>query len=194
MRLIGLTLLASLVLAACASAPAGPPPPAGVAYVGRQAQLVLPKPPGYPGEREIAQTVIADYGGRKMAFDAVVSLSPKAVHMIVTAPAGPRIAEISWTAEGINGAFSGPAPKGLRNENLLADLFIVNWPAAAVEAAMGPGVTVTDGPEGRRSIRKDGKALVEIAPLPSDGDGQVRRSLRNIEFGYSLELITREAP
>ena len=193
MRLTLAILLASLTLAACSTPPVGPPPPAGVAFVGRQAQLILPNPPGYPTEREIAQTVIANYGGRKMAFDAIVSLSPAAVHMIVTAPAGPRIAEINWTKDGVSGAFSGPAPKGLRNENLLADLFLTHWPAAAIQQAMGPGVIVTDGPEGRRAIQKDGKLLVEISPLPSEGDGQTRRSFRNVEFGYSLELITREA-
>ena len=91
-------LLAGLLLTGCVTGPpAGPPPPAGVAAVARdRVYLTLPVPPGYPGETEIAQSIVASYGPRKVAIDALVSLSPAKVTIIVTAPAGPRVAQIDW--------------------------------------------------------------------------------------------------
>ncbi|MBX3479403.1 MAG: DUF3261 domain-containing protein [Caulobacter sp.] len=196
---LALTLAAlclGATLAGCATAPSGPPPPAGIAAVARgQTWLTLPRPPGYPREREMAQSIVASYGPRKTAFDALVSLSPERVTVIVTAPAGPRVAQIDWTASGVATRTDGPTPPGFRAENVLADMVMAEWPKAALETALGGRLAVWDYPDGRRKLVRDDKELVvEITPPVADADGAVRRTLTNYDFDYSLTIVSREAP
>jgi len=186
------------LLTGCVTAPPGPPPPPGSAAVARNAlYLTLPLPPGFPDEREMAQSVVADYGPRKIAFDALVSLSPDRVIVIVTAPAGPRIARIDWTKDGVAVQTEGPPPPGFRAENVLADLVLANWPKAAVESAINNRLLVWDFADGRRKLVREGadgrELVIDITAPVADGDGSVRRVLTNHDFGYSLTLVTREA-
>ncbi|MBI1405484.1 MAG: DUF3261 domain-containing protein [Caulobacter sp.] len=198
MRLVSIlaALTVALALTGCATAPPGPPPPAGVAAVARgQTWLSLPRPPGYPGEREMAQSIVANYGPRKAAFDALVSLSPDRVTVIVTAPAGPRVAQIDWTAGGVVTRADGPTPPGFRAENVLADMVMADWPKAALETALAGRLAVWDYPDGRRKlVRDDRELVVEITPPVADADGSVRRTLTNYDFDYSLTIVTRETP
>lgn len=192
-RAAALLVAACVLVAGCVTAPQGPPPPPGVAAIGRgPIYLTLPRPPAFPGEREFAQSIVADYGSRKIAFDALVSLSPERVTVIVTAPAGPRLAQIDWTAEGVKTAMDGPAPPGFRAENLLADLVMARWPKPLLEQALGGRLEVWDYADGRRKLVREGKeTIVEIAPPVIDAAGAERRVLTNHHFGYSLTIITR---
>lgn len=188
-------LLAALLLAGCVTGPpAGPPPPPGVAVVARdQVYLTLPSPPGYPRETEMAQSIVAQYGPRKVAFDALVSLSPQTVTVIVTAPAGPRVAQIDWDAQGVRSRTEGPAPPGFRAENVLADMVMAHWPKAALEKALAGRLEVWDYPDGHRKLVRGGRELVvDIPPAVREPDGASRRTLTNHDFGYSLTIISRE--
>jgi hypothetical protein len=192
-----LAVMAGL-LTGCVTAPPGPPPPPGSAAVARDSlYLTLPLPPGFPEEREMAQSVVADYGPRKVAFDALVSLSPDRVIVIVTAPAGPRIARIDWTKDGVAVQTEGPPPPGFRAENVLADLVLANWPKAAVETAINDRLLVWDFADGRRKLVREGagrrELVIDITAPVADGDGSISRVLTNHDFGYSLTLVTREA-
>jgi hypothetical protein len=188
-------LLAGSLLAGCVTAPPGPPPPAGVAAVARdRLWLTLPLPPAYPVEREMAQSIVARYGPRKIAFDALVSLSPSAVRVIVTAPAGPRLAQIDWTAQGVVTKMDGPPPPGFRGENVLADMVLANWPKAALEQALGGRLQVWDYPDGRRKLVRGQELVVDISPAVRDEDGATQRTLNNYDFDYSLTIVSRDAP
>jgi hypothetical protein len=188
-------LLAGVLLAGCVTGPpAGPPPPPGVAAVARdKVYLTLPTPPGYPGETEMAQSIVAQYGPRKVAFDALVSLSPSKVTVIVTAPAGPRVAQIDWDADGVRGKTEGQAPPGFRAENVLADMVMANWPKPALEQALGGRLEVWDYPNGHRKLVRGKELVVDIPPAARDADGASRRTLTNHDFGYSLTIVSREA-
>jgi hypothetical protein len=191
-RLTFLCLLAALTTA-CATAPSGPPPPPGVAAVARdQLYLTLPLPPGYPEEKEMAQSIVATYGPRKVAFDALVSLGPDKVTVIVTAPAGPRVAQIDWTAEGIVSRTEGAPPPGFRGENVLADMVMTHWPKAALEKALGGRLEVWDYPDGRRKLVRGRELVIDIAPPERDADGSTKRVLTNYDFNYSLTIVSRE--
>jgi hypothetical protein len=193
LMLTGLAL-AGAGLSGCASGPPGPPPPAGVAAVARdRLWLTLPTPPAYPGEREMAQSIVAQYGPRKIAFDALVSLSPEVVRVIVTAPAGPRLAEITWNASGVATRMDGPAPPGFRGENVLADLVLASWPKASLEKALGGRLAVWDYPDGRRKLVRGRELVVDISAPVTDADGAIHRTLVNYDFDYSLTILTRES-
>ncbi|NBB14699.1 DUF3261 domain-containing protein [Caulobacter sp. SLTY] len=191
-RLLLLCALAALTTA-CATAPSGPPPPAGVAVVARdQLYLTLPMPPGYPEEREMAQSIVAAYGPRKAAFDALVSLGPEKVTVIVTAPAGPRVAQIDWTAAGVATKTEGTPPPGFRAENVLADMVMTHWPKAALEKALGGRLEVWDYPDGRRRLVRGRELVVDIAPPVRDADGSTKRVLTHYDFNYSLTIVSRD--
>ncbi|WGM40549.1 DUF3261 domain-containing protein [Caulobacter sp. NIBR1757] len=188
-------LLAGTLLAGCVTGPpAGPPPPAGVAAVARdRVYLTLPLPPAYPGEKEMAQSIVAQYGPRKVAFDALVSLSPQKVTVIVTAPAGPRVAQIDWDATGVRTKTDGAPPPGFRGENVLADLVMTSWPRTALEKALGGRLEVWDYPDGHRKLVRDRELVVDIPPAVRDADGSSKRTLTNHDFGYTLTIVSREA-
>jgi hypothetical protein len=193
MRRVLLVCLTAALLTACATAPSGPPPPPGVAAVARgQTWLTLSRPPGYPREREMAQSIVADYGVQKVAFDAIVSLSPTAVTVVVTAPAGPRIAQIDWDAQGVRSRTEGAPPPGFRAENVLADMVMTHWPKTALEQALGGRLAVWDYPDGRRKLVRGHELVVEITPPVMDADGSSKRTLTNYDFGYSLTIASRE--
>jgi hypothetical protein len=181
------------LLGGCATAPPGPPPPAGVAAIARgPVYLTLPRPPAFPTEQEFAQSIVADYGPRKIAFDALVSLGPDRVTVIVTAPAGPRLAQIDWTAEGVRTAMDGPAPPGFRAENVLADLVVARWPKPLLEQALGGRLEVWDYQDGRRKLVRDkAETIIEVSPPTTDASGAERRTLTNYHFDYRLTIITR---
>lgn len=182
--------LACVALAGCAVRPAPVATSPGTAVIGHGASLVLPRPPGYPGRKSLTQTVIADARGRRMAFDAVLDLSPEAVEMAIAAPSGPRLVEISWNTEGVSPLDPKVAPKGLRSENLLADVFMTLWPKAQVESALRPAGEVRDLPDGSgRTILVGGVPRVKIVTVPADGGG-TRTNVRNLDFHYSLTLIS----
>ncbi|RYF92583.1 MAG: DUF3261 domain-containing protein [Caulobacteraceae bacterium] len=186
--------LTGLLLAGCMTAPSGPSPPAGVAAVARdRVYLTLPTPPGYPGEREMAQSIVAAYGPRKVAFDALVSLSPARVSIIVTAPAGPRVAQIDWDEAGVRTQTDGPPPAGFRAENVLADMVMSNWPRPALVKALAGRLEVWDYPDGHRKLVRGNELVVDIPPAVREADGSSRRTLTNHDFGYSLTIISREA-
>jgi hypothetical protein len=182
--------LACVALAGCAEIPEPEATSPGTAVIGDGASLVLPRPPGYPGRKSLTQTVIADAQGRRIVFDAVLDLSPKTVEVAIAAPSGPRLGEISWNAEGVSPLDPMVAPKGLRSENLLADVFMTLWPKAQVESALRPAGEVRDLPDGSgRTILVGGVPRVKIVTVPADGGG-TRTTVRNLDFHYSLTLIS----
>jgi hypothetical protein len=188
-RLVAATLTC-VILAGCAATSLPPTTPAGTAVIGHGASLVLPRPPGYPGRKSLSQSVIADARGRRMAFDAVLDLSPEAVEIAIAAPNGPRLGEISWNSEGVSPLDPKVVPKGLRSENLLADVYMMLWPKAQVESALRPAGEVRDLPgESGRTILVAGVPRVTIVTVPVVGGG-TRTTLRNLDFHYSLTLIS----
>lgn len=182
----GLILGAAALAASCATAPDAAPPQAMIA---EDVVLTLPAPPGYPETRSLMQTVRARYGERDAAFEAVVSLAPEQVEIVLTVLGGPRLATIHWDGEGVREERSPLAPEGVPTENILADLFLATWPADAVTAALPAGVTLVSAADGGRSIRRGKVVLVDIVPDPADA---ARRVVRNRAFGYEVTIVSRD--
>jgi hypothetical protein len=186
LKIAALSLLCAL--AACRGVTAQQDPP-GVARIAHGVSLVLPAPPGFPQPRRFDQMVTASFGKRELVFESFVDLGPEAVLVAITAPNGPRLATIDWTKAGIKGDRAASIPAELREENLLADMMLVYWPAQAIEAAMRPDGVVVDHADGSRTISSGGRAIVEVRRLAAT-EGVERRVLTNSDLHYTLALST----
>ena len=181
-----LVLSLALLATGCASTPGAQPH----ARIAEDVQLTLPLPPAYPETRTIVQTARAHYGDRQGALEAVVSLSPTRVVIVLTALSGPRLATITWDAKGVRAERALIAPEGVPVENILADIFVTVWPAEAVAAALPEGVTLSVV-EGARSIRRGDQLIVEVIP---DATDPARTLVRNRAFGYELTIVSQTVP
>lgn len=176
---------AALAAGACAHAPA----PQLRAHITPEAELTLPLPPAYPNERVIQQSVEAHYGERHAAFEAIVSLAPDAVDIVVTAAGGPRLATIHWTNDGVSAERALLAPGEIPAENILSDIFISLWPEAAVRHALPDDCVLETGEGPARSVSCGGQDVMAISPDP-ERDGAV--IVRNNAFGYELHIVGRD--
>lgn len=178
-----------MAMVGCAARPhAGMPEPLGTSVqIAPGASLELPLPPGYPQARTLHQLIRAQYGARRGVFEAVVSLAPRRVDVLLIAPGGPRLASLAWDEKAITreraGMFASAAPP----ENILGDLFLCFWPRASVQSSLPAGLEVVDGANGARTITRGGEPIIEISTDPSDA--QVLH-LRNLAFGYQLRIET----
>lgn len=184
--------LAALVLAAGLAGCATARPVDGERTpIGRGLEMRLPATPGYPGHFSATQTVVGDYGGRRGAFQAVLDLSPDKASVVITAVSGPRILGITWTSRGIVEERTPLAPANLKGISILGDIFVALWPVEAVRRAMPDGVSVSvDG-----AVRRIGTAdrvIEEVETLPPT-NGAMRQEVRNLDFGYTVTIVTETA-
>ena len=193
--ILGLSVLAS----GCASlrhrdVELTPTPAPEAEHVGLQVRiaegvsLTLPEPPNYPETRTIVQTGRAQYGDQRGAFDAVLSLSPERVQIVIAMIAGPRLVTVDWDDAGVREDRAIYAPGSIPVENMLADIFMTTWPPDAVAAALPEGVTLTVGEDGARTIRRGDEIIVEIAQDPAN---TARTVVRNAALGYEVTLVTQ---
>ncbi len=151
--------------------------------------LVLPTPPGYPEERTIIQTGRAQFGDRRMAFEAVLVLGPERTEMVLMMPAGPRLSTIVWDATGVHEDRAPFVPDSLPVENILADIFITVWPEAAVAGTLPEGVTMDVAENGTRTIRRGDEVILTVGPDPAD---PTRFVVRNEAIGYEVAMTRQE--
>lgn len=186
-----LSLLAgALCLGACATPFGGDDGPEPIiANIADNRELSLPMPPGYPETRNLTQIIRANYGHMRGAFEASIALAPERVDIVITAPAGPRLATIAWTETGVDVDRTLLAPVGLPVENILGDIFLMNWPIEAVQAVAPAGCVAADTEGGGRTLSCDAAPIVEIGPDPEHPG---RKILRNLDLGYELTITSME--
>lgn len=148
----------------------------------------LPVAPGYPEKLDATQTVVGQYGERRAAFQAILMLSPKTAEVVLTTPGGPRILSIKWTENGIIEDRTLLAPADLKGINVLGDIFVSLWPLASVRASLPPGVTVEETGS-TRTVKSADRTIAEVETLEKT-DALWRQKLTNLDFGYSLTIIT----
>lgn len=162
------------------------------AHIAEDVALTLPSPPGYPETRALSQIVRARYGERAAAFEAILDLSPDQVTVIITVLGGPRIATLTWNEDGVEEERTLLAPAGVPVENIVADIFLVVWPAQAIAESLPEGVElVTDESGSHRRIQRNGETLVEVTPDPADPSRVV---VRNTAFEYEVAITTQALP
>lgn len=174
------------VLAGCASSP---DEGALRAFIAQDVALTLPTPPGYPDTQTVVQTGHARYGERQAAFEAILSLAPERVEIVLTMPAGPRLATIVWDGEGVRQDRSILAPDGVPVENILADLFIAVWPADAVSAALPEDARLNVDEAGVRTVLRGAAVILTATRDPAN---PLRTTVRNDALGYTVTLVSQE--
>jgi hypothetical protein len=160
--------------------------------LGRDAMLVLPASPGYPGVLNATQRVIGQYGERRAAFDAALALSPDRVLVVLTSSGGPRILSLTWTASGITENRTPLAPEDLNGLSVLGDIFLSLWPADAVQAALPADATIQEEGTTRRIVSGN-RVVAEIETIERNTSG-MRQRFRNLDLGYALTIITEQDP
>lgn len=190
-----------VALAAAVAACSANPIPSVVPFIGRDPPLTpqpraelapgltlaLPTPPGFPETRTMQQTVRAHYGERSAVVECLLSLSPEEVIVVLTAVSGPRLATVTWNANGVRSEVLPIAP-GIPAENIVADMFISIWPAEVVRSALPQGVELVEGEHGARTIRQGEAAILEVTPDPADPN---RIMVRNLALGYEVAIVSR---
>lgn len=158
--------------------------------LGRGLELRLPAEPNYPVAFSATQTVVGQYGERRAAFQAILSFSPSEADIVLTTAGGPRILSVKWTAKGVRETRTVLAPDDLKGVNVLGDIFVSLWPIDQVRAALPPGVAAEeDGP--LRVIRTAGRVLLQVETLERS-ERTTRQKLTNLDFGYSLIIVTEK--
>jgi hypothetical protein len=151
--------------------------------------LVLPTPPGYPEERTIIQTGRAQFGERRMAFEAVLALGFERTEIVLMMPAGPRLSTIVWDATGVHEDRAPFVPDSLPVENILADIFVTVWPEASVVGTLPEGVTMDVAENGTRTIRRGDEIILTVGPDAADPS---RFVVRNEAIGYEVVMTRQE--
>ncbi|MFC7290851.1 DUF3261 domain-containing protein [Hirschia litorea] len=159
------------------------------ANIGKGVELTLPKIPGFPDKLEAVQTLIARHDGRTQALQAVVSAQSDHVNVVMMLANGPRVMEVDWTQIDLIETRSSFAPDALSGLNILADMFLVFWPANAVENALSEGTYISQT-DGKRLIYNDTRQLVEIMYYTKDARGRDHYVLTNFDLGYSLTIYS----
>lgn len=157
--------------------------------IAQGAELRLPAEPAIEPPFEELQTLIASYDGQTSAFQASVSAQNGEVHVVLLAMSGPRIMDIVWTKDGISETRSAFAPERLSGLNILADIFLVRWPAGDVRKAL-PAELKLEASDERRMISRNDTRVVEVAYGLVDDQGRSFTRLTHHERGYSLSIYT----
>jgi hypothetical protein len=138
---------------------------------------------------EVTQLITAHYGDRVQVFQAYVGVSPEKITLIALDPFGNRALTVTATNDGIHTEAAPIVPTMLHAENILADLTIVYWPAAAIRRRLvGTPASLYDD-QGERKIEVDGREVVNVVyESPHEDSWAKRAHLHNIAYGYELDL------
>ncbi|HZB90198.1 MAG TPA: DUF3261 domain-containing protein [Stellaceae bacterium] len=134
------------------------------------------------------QLVTARYRDQVRSFEAHLSVAPDHLVLIGFDPFGGRALTVTWGADAIRFETEPGLPEGLNPGNILADLAIVYWPAAAVRRALPAAVELRTG-ERSRSIIADGREIIRVDyDRPFEAGWPSHAHYRNEAFGYALDL------
>jgi hypothetical protein len=138
---------------------------------------------------EATQLITAHFRNQVQVFQAYVSVSPEKITVIALDPFGGRALTVTATDNGIHTELSPIVPAQLRPGNILADIAIVYWPAAALRRGLaGTSASLYDD-QGERTISVDGREIVHVTyDGPHENSWPRAARLRNLAYGYELDL------
>jgi hypothetical protein len=142
-----LSIVAVLLLAACATAP-------GATLLLRLAPSAL--------ERSLAlqQQLTVQVGERTDRIDVLLEVDASTVRLALVS-LGQTGARLEWDGRELTQTQAAWWPKAVSGERVLSDLQLVLWPAAAVRAALPAGWTL-EANAGERLLRQGAETVVSI--------------------------------
>lgn len=171
-------LLASLLLAACAGAPARPAPaPADL-------PMLRLAPSALPGGLASQQRLQFEHGERRDSVDALVEVDADVVRVVLHQQ-GQVVLRLDWDGRMLREQRGPGAPETLVAARVLSDLQLVHWPVPAIRAALPPGWRLQAAPA-RRELWQ-GDACVATVEFPATGEAR----LHNLRLDY--RLVVRSA-
>lgn len=187
--------LAVLALTSCADLPPAAAPPNQV-HIASHLSMDLPRPADLGHDLRLDQLVTARYGEKTFTFEGYVLLTDNRLLLTCVDPLGRVAMTVTWTADRIVAKKEPWLPPELPPENMLADLVLLYWPERAVrQALMESGAQLVATPRSR-SVTIGGREIVHTAYQSPDvakpWSGHVE--LRNFDFGYTLDIESRELP
>jgi hypothetical protein len=181
--------LALGALAGCAT----PPLPEREVQIAPDLRLTVPLPRELGYSVSVEQMVTARYRGDAQTFEAHLAISPDRLTLIGLDPLGRRLFTLTETPTAIEAA--PPLPEGLKVGNVLADIAIVYWPAAAVQRGLHPSSAEIRADEHGRSILLDGREIIRVEyDAPANGSWPGVAHYRNLALGYALDLHSTVTP
>ena len=187
-------MLVVLLLSGCETAVVEPAPIRTVT-VAPGVTVTLPVSPSPGRSLEVAQLVTAHYQDRTFSFEGHIAISPERLLLVGLDTLGRRALTVTWTADGVTVDAASWLPDTLRPGNMLADIVMTYWPEAVVRAAL-TGASLETARNGERVIRHvDGTAVIRIDyGKPWNGVWSGRYHLRNLAWGYALDIRSEESP
>lgn len=182
---LALAVFLVIVVAGCQTMEEAPRRPT---RIGNGVFLSLPPTPGYPRRETLIQTIVGEYQGERRLFQSVVSLSPERVRLVITAPSGPRVLTVAWSADGIAVERSALAPRELNADSILADLMLVYWDLASVNAALAGSASAFES-DGTRTVVQGERAVVTVDRRNATAERE-QIVLTNRDLGYALRIQT----
>lgn len=162
------------------------------AFIGPDLPFRTPGPRDLDSTVRVAQLITAKYGDETYVFEAQLSVSPEQLTLMCLDPLGRRAFTIVSTGEEVTTDAAPWLPKGLRAENILADIALVYWPVDAIRRGfLGTRAIVTINAQ-KRTVTLDDREIVSVQYGPGDGRAWPSSAIyRNHAFGY--ELVLRSA-
>ncbi|RXZ36902.1 DUF3261 domain-containing protein [Oxalobacteraceae bacterium CAVE-383] len=188
-RLALITLPALLALSACAGmAPAGKP--------AAPARLGLKLAPATLGQSlSLQQHLIVEREGRTDELDTALEIDADANQLTLVGLAfGQRVMTLQYDGKELKTWRHFMLPPQVRGEDVLEDLQLTLWPAAALRAALPPGWDIQDAAEGagtaqRRTLSLEGRPITVIDyPGARRWGGKV--VLNNLRYHYRLTIVS----
>ena len=148
-------------------------------------------PPAAVGDRAIGQIVQGAVGARELTLNCVISVKGDELSVVGLNAMGVRLFTIRYDGKQVSAAQSLAVPGQLTPERLLADLQLVYWPLASLEAPLGrAGYSLSEPSPGTRRLRRGEQLVAEVHFAGADPWGG-RSWLVNLEHGYSLQIDSR---
>ena len=193
-RRFWLAPLVALLLSGCATS-SEPPASIRAVTVAPGVTVTLPTSPSPGRVLEVTQLVTAHYQDHTFSFEGHVAISPERLLLVGLDTMGRRALTVTWTADGVTVDAASWLPDTLRPGNMLADIVMTYWPEAAIRAAL-KGASLETTRNGERVIRNaDGTEVIRIDyGKPWNGIWSGRFRLRNLAWGYDLDIQSEEAP
>jgi len=170
-------LAAALVLAACASSPFAP----------QAATPMLRLAPSSLGrELAVVQQLDVEAAGQTRSLEVALEADAQSVRMAFL-QLGQTVARLEWDGWQLEQSLAPGWPKVVSAEQVLSDLQLVWWPAAAVRAGLAPGWQLAESPQ-TRELSYEGRVVTSVRKLAPDHVELVQHTL-----GYTVQVHSRGA-
>lgn len=178
-RRLGLAavLAAAALFTACASSPNSS---------SAATPMLRLAPASLDRELAVVQQLDVQAAGQSRSLEVALEADAQSVRMAFM-QLGQTVARLEWDGLRLEQSLAPGWPKVVSAEQVLSDLQLVWWPAAAVREALSPGWQLAESTQARE-LSYQGRAVVSVRKLAPDHVELVQH-----RQGYTVQVHTRGA-